>query len=227
MEIKPSLYIVGTPIGNLSDISFRAIETLKSVDYVFAEDTRHTKKLFSRYEISTPLISCHKFNEAKKSKEIITKINNDKSIALVTDSGMPCISDPGSRVIQICRKSNIPISVIPGPTALTSAISLAGCSESGFVFHGFLPHKEVGRKKIIEKYKNYSVPIIFYESPYRLLKLLKQVCEVLGEKTFVYVFRELTKKFEETLEGTSQEILEALGDRPVKGEIVVIVMPNK
>ena len=161
MEIKPSLYIVGTPIGNLSDISFRAIETLKSVDFVFAEDTRHTKKLFSRYEISTPLISCHKFNEAKKSKEIITKINNDKSIALVTDSGMPCISDPGSRVIQICRKSNIPISVIPGPTALTSAISLAGCSESGFVFHGFLPHKEVGRKKLLKNIKTIQSQLFF------------------------------------------------------------------
>ena len=120
-------------------------------------------------------------------------------MTIVTDSGMPCISDPGSRVIQICRESNIPISVIPGPTALTSAISLAGCSESGFVFHGFLPHKEVGRKKIIEKYKNYSVPIIFYESPYRLLKLLKQVCEVLGEKAFVYVFREVTKNLKKLL----------------------------
>ena len=200
---------------------------LNQLTLFFAEDTRHTKKLFSRYEISTPLISCHKFNEAKKSKEIIAKINNDKSIALVTDSGMPCISDPGSRVIQICRESNIPISMSTRTNSFNLQYHLQDAVNQALFFMDFFPIKEAGRKKIIEKYKNYSVPIIFYESPYRLLKLLKQVCEVLGEKTFVYVCRELTKKFEETLEGTSQEILEALGDRPIKGEIVVIVMPNK
>ncbi|MEC8313611.1 MAG: 16S rRNA (cytidine(1402)-2'-O)-methyltransferase [Verrucomicrobiota bacterium] len=227
MKIESGLYIVGTPIGNLSDISFRAIDTLRSVDFVFAEDTRHTKKLFSRYEISTPLISCHKFNETRKSKEIIAKINNDKSIALVTDSGMPCISDPGSRVIQICRESNIPITSIPGPTALTTALSMAGCSESGFVFHGFLPHKMGARRKNLLQYEDCTLPVIFYESPYRIKKLLTELNEIIGKNRKIYVFRELTKKFEETLYGTPSEILKSLNERTIKGEIVLILTPTE
>ena len=223
MKIKSGLYIVGTPIGNLSDISFRAIETLNSVDFVYAEDTRHTRKLFNRYDISTKIISCHKFNEVKKSREIIDKINEQKSIALVTDSGMPCISDPGSRVIQICRMANIPITSIPGPTALTTAISMAGCSESGFIFHGFLPHKMGARRKNLLQYEYCTLPVIFYESPYRIKKLLTELNEIIGKNRKVYVFRELTKKFEETLCGTPSEILEALNERTIKGEIVLIL----
>jgi len=227
MKMKPGLFIVGTPIGNLSDISFRAIETLNSVDYVYAEDTRHTKKLFNRYDISTKIISCHKFNEIKKSKEIIDKIKEKKSIALVTDSGMPCISDPGSRLIQICRMVNIPITSIPGPTALTTAISLAGCTESGFIFHGFLPHKMGGRKKNLLQYKDQTSPVVFYESPYRLKKLLTEIKEIIGKNRKVYVFRELTKKFEESLHGTPTEILKTLNERTIKGEIVLILTPEE
>ena len=227
MEIDTGLFIVGTPIGNLEDISIRAINTLKEVDVILAEDTRHTKKLTSKYEIKTRLISYHKFNAAKKSNQIMEHLKNGKSIAIVSDSGMPNISDPGGRIIDLCRDENIKITTIPGPTALTSAISMTGFYKNGFIFSGFLPHKSGGRKKELIRWSDSNKPIIFYESPYRLLKLLNEIKEYLGEETKVFVFRELTKKFEETLIGTPSEISNSFQKRTVKGEIVVIIMPKK
>lgn len=226
MEIDSGLFIVGTPIGNLEDISFRAINTLKNVDLILAEDTRHTKKLTLKYEIKTKLTSCHKFNEVKKSNEIITQLKNGKSIALVSDSGMPNISDPGGRLIDICRKEGINITSVPGPTALTTALAMTGFYKNGFIFCGFLPHKSGGRKKEIERWMKCDRPVIFYESPYRLIKLLNEIEKYLGKETKLFIFRELTKKFEECTFGTPSEILCSYENRTIKGEIVVVLLPK-
>ena len=219
------LYIVGTPIGNLGDLSFRALETLKEADLIAAEDTRHTRRLTDRYGIDTRLMSCHKFNEVQRSEQIIERIQNGQAVAMVTDSGMPGISDPGSRVVLHCRKAGVPITSIPGPAAVTTAVALSGFGEKGFIFAGFLPHKSGGRKRDLEKWKEADLPVVFYESPYRLLKLLGEIGQHLGEERTVFVGRELTKKFEELSTGTPAEILSNYEGRTVKGECVVIIQP--
>jgi len=220
------LYIVGTPIGNLGDISLRAVETLKSVDLIIAEDTRHTRRLTDRYEISTRLMSCHKFNEVQRAEQLIQRIGEGQAVAMVTDSGMPGISDPGSRVVALCREAGIPVTAVPGPAAVTTAVALSGFGENGFIFAGFLPHKSGGRKRDLEKWKNADLPVVLYESPYRLLKLLAEIEEYLGSDRIVFVGRELTKKFEELSCGTPREILAAYEGRTVKGECVVIIRPT-
>lgn len=219
------LYIVGTPIGNLGDLSLRALETLKDVDLIIAEDTRHTRRLTDRYEITTPLMSCHKFNEVQRTDQLIERIGNGQAIAMVTDSGMPGISDPGSRVVALCRKAGIPVTAVPGPAAVTTAVALSGLGEKGFIFAGFLPHKSGGRKRDLEKWKDADLPVVLYESPYRLLKLLAEIEDYLGGDRIVFVGREMTKKFEELSTGTPQEILSMYAGRTVKGECVVIIKP--
>lgn len=201
-----ALYIVGTPIGNLGDISARALETLKEADLIVAEDTRHTRRLTDRYEISTRMISCHKFNEAQRSEQIIERIENGEAVAMVTDSGMPCISDPGSRVILLCREAGIPITSVPGPAAVTTAVALSGFGEHGFIFAGFLPHKSGGRKRDLVKWIDADLPVVLYESPYRLIKLMNEIEEHLGADRIVFVAREMTKMFEELSCGTPAEI---------------------
>ncbi|MDZ8119341.1 16S rRNA (cytidine(1402)-2'-O)-methyltransferase [Pontiella agarivorans] len=225
--MESGLYIVGTPIGNLGDISFRALETLKGVDLIVAEDTRHTRRLTDRYEISTHMMSCHKFNENQRSEQIIERIQNGGTVAMVTDSGMPCISDPGSRVILHCREAGIPITAVPGPAAVTTAVALSGFGEKGFIFAGFLPHKSGGRKRDLLKWADADLPVVLYESPYRLIKVLNEIEEHLGAGRTVFVGRELTKKFEECTCGTPQEIRATYEQRTVKGECVVIILPEK
>lgn len=219
------LYIVGTPIGNLGDISLRALETLKAVDLIVAEDTRHTRRLTNRYEITTHLMSCHKFNEIQRTEQLIERIHEGQAVAMVTDSGMPGISDPGSRVVALCRDSGISITAVPGPAAVTTAVALSGFGEKGFIFAGFLPHKSGGRKRDLEKWKTSDLPVVLYESPYRLLKLLGEIEEYLGADRIVFVGRELTKKFEELSVGTPGEIRAAYEGRTVKGECVAIIQP--
>jgi 16S rRNA (cytidine1402-2'-O)-methyltransferase len=219
------LYIVGTPIGNLGDISFRALETLKEANLIVAEDTRHTRRLTDRYEIGTRLMSCHKFNEVQRAEQIIERIENGEAVAMVTDSGMPGISDPGARVVALCRQSGVMITSIPGPAAVTTAVALSGLGEKGFIFAGFLPHKSGGRKRDLIKWAEADLPVVLYESPYRLLKLLGEIKEHLGADRSVFVGRELTKKFEELSMGTPSEIMEIYEGRTVKGECVVIVQP--
>jgi 16S rRNA (cytidine1402-2'-O)-methyltransferase len=219
------LYIVGTPIGNLGDLSFRGLETLKEVDLIVAEDTRHTRRLTQRYEIDTRMISCHKFNEAQRTEQIIDRINNGESIAMVTDSGMPGISDPGSRVVALCRKAGVPITAVPGPAAVSTAVALSGFGEKGFIFAGFLPHKSGGRKRDLIKWIEADLPVVFYESPYRLIKLMNEVEEHLGAERIVFVGRELTKMFEELTTGTPAEIRAIYDGRTVKGECVVLIQP--
>lgn len=224
--MEAGLYIVGTPIGNLGDISFRALETLKEADLIVAEDTRYSRRLTDRYEISTRMMSCHKFNEHQRSEQIIERIQGGEAVAMVTDSGMPCISDPGSRVILLCREAGIMITAVPGPAAVTTAVALSGFGEKGFIFAGFLPHKSGGRKRDLEKWADADLPVVFYESPYRLMKILDQIEAYLGPERTVFVGREMTKKFEECTTGTPAEIRESYDKRTVKGECVVIVQPK-
>jgi 16S rRNA (cytidine1402-2'-O)-methyltransferase len=223
--MEAGLYIVGTPIGNLGDLSFRALETLGKVDLIIAEDTRHTRRLTDRYEIKTQLQSCHKFNEVQRAEQIIDRIHGGQAVAMVTDSGMPGISDPGSRVVSLCRKAGIPITSVPGPAAVTTAVALSGYGEKGFIFAGFLPHKSGGRRRDLEKWNNADLPIVLYESPYRLIKLMNEIEQYLGTVRTVFVGRELTKKFEECTEGTPEEIRKNYENRSVKGECVVIICP--
>jgi len=220
------LYIVGTPIGNLGDISFRALETLKEANLIVAEDTRHTRRLTSRYEITTHMMSCHKFNETQRAEQIVERIEKGEAVAMVTDSGMPGISDPGARVVTLCREAGVMITSIPGPAAVTTAVALSGFGEKGFIFAGFLPHKSGGRKRDLLKWAEADLPVVFYESPYRLIKLLNEIEEHLGSGRTVFVGRELTKKFEELSTGSPAEILALYEGRNVKGECVVIVQPT-
>ena len=223
--MESGLYIVGTPIGNLGDLSVRALETLQQVDLICAEDTRHTKRLTQRYEIETRLMSYHKFNEAQRSEHIVQRIQEGEAVALVSDSGMPGISDPGSRLIQACRHANLPITSVPGPTALATAMALSGIGENGFVFAGFLPHKSVGRGRELKRWSDIQIPVIFYESPYRLLKLMGEIEQHLGPDRIVFVARELTKKHEEQLQGTPAEIQTTFQNRNVKGELAIVLHP--
>ncbi len=223
--MEAGLYIVGTPIGNLGDLSLRAVEILNTVDLIVAEDTRHTRRLTERYDISTHLQSCHKFNEMQRAEQIIERVHDGQSIAMVTDSGMPGISDPGSRVVTRCREAGIMITAVPGPAAVTTAVALSGYGEKGFIFAGFLPHKSGGRKRDLVKWKDADLPVVFYESPYRLIKLLGEIEEHLGPDRTVFVGRELTKKFEECTEGSPGHIRDRYENRTVKGECVVIIKP--
>ncbi|MCF7847842.1 MAG: 16S rRNA (cytidine(1402)-2'-O)-methyltransferase [Kiritimatiellales bacterium] len=224
--MEAGLYIVGTPIGNLGDVSFRSLETLKEADVVMAEDTRHSRRLFDRYEIKTRLMSCHKFNEAQRSEQIIERIRNGEAVAMVTDSGMPAISDPGARVVAACIAAGVLVTAIPGPTAVATAVALSGWGEKGFIFAGFLPHKSGGRKRDLVKWIDADLPVVLYESPYRLLKLMGEIEEHLGPGRKVFLGRELTKKFEELRSGTPAEIRDAFANRNVKGECVVIICPQ-
>ncbi len=221
------LYIVGTPIGNLGDLSFRALETLREADLIVAEDTRHTRRLTDRYEIGTRLMSCHKFNEVQRTEQIIERIHNGEAVAMVTDSGMPGISDPGSRVVALCREAGVPTTAVPGPTAVTTAVALSGFGEKGFIFAGFLPHKSGGRKRDLLKWADADLPVVLYESPYRLIKLMNEIEEYLGADRIVFVGREITKKFEELTTGSPSTVRSAYEGRTVKGECVVIMLPEK
>jgi 16S rRNA (cytidine1402-2'-O)-methyltransferase len=225
--MEAGLYIVGTPIGNLGDLSLRALETLKEADLIVAEDTRHTRRLTQRYEINTRLMSCHKFNEMQRSEQIIERIRTGEAVAMVTDSGMPGISDPGARVVARCREAGVMITSVPGPAAVTTAVALSGFGEKGFIFAGFLPHKSGGRKRDLLKWAEADLPVVLYESPYRLLKLMGEIAEHLGVGRTVFVGRELTKKFEELSTGTPAEILARYEGRTVKGECVVIIQPSR
>lgn len=220
------LYVTGTPIGNLGDMTLRGIETLREAELIIAEDTRQTRKLLTHFDIKTHCISCHKFNEAQRCEEICDRIRNGETVAMVTDSGMPCISDPGARIVQACRNAGLPVTSAPGPTAAATALALSGFGGHGFLFAGFLARKSGARRRTLEQCADVPVPVIFYESPYRLLKLVNEIETVLGEDRQIFIGRELTKKFEELLSGTPEEIREQFGERTVKGECVLIIAPH-
>lgn len=217
------LYIVATPIGNLEDISKRALRILSEVDLILCEDTRVTKILLERYEIKTKTMSYHQHTEIKKIEEIISFLGEGKNLALVSDAGTPGISDPGNRLVAKLievEPRSIKIVPIPGPSALTAAASIAGFSMDKFVFLGFPPVKKK-RKKFFEEAINSRYPVVFYESPYRIIKTLKEI-DLLTERKIV-VCRELTKKFETIYRGSAKDILAGLAKDEIRGEFVVVI----
>jgi 16S rRNA (cytidine1402-2'-O)-methyltransferase len=216
------LFIVGTPIGNMEDITLRALRVLREADLVAAEDTRHTAHLLARYEISKPLVSYHEFNEAKRTAELLEKLQQGRHIALVSDAGMPTVSDPGQRLIRAVLASGIAPEVVPGPSAVTAALAASGLAAGPFLFYGFLPHKSAQRRKALSVVAPLPYTLVFFESPYRLTKTLADMLDLLGERQAV-IARELTKRFEEILRGELGVLLKSLENRTVKGEITLIV----
>jgi 16S rRNA (cytidine1402-2'-O)-methyltransferase len=216
------LYLIATPIGNLKDITLRALETLKECDLILCEDTRVSKNLLIHYQIEKPLKSFHQFNEASQEEQIIEKIKNGASIALISDAGTPGISDPGSRLVQRCRQENLPVTSLPGPCAAITAISGSGLSTNQFQFVGFLPRKEGALKEILVNALMYSGTTICYESPRRLVQTLQLLQQLSPEKQIV-VGRELTKKFEEYRSGSVAEVLDYFQKGEIKGEIVLLI----
>ncbi len=216
------LYLVPTPIGNLEDITYRAIRILTEADIVLAEDTRKTSILLKKYAISKKLKSFHKFNEHQETDKIIGLLLQGTSIALVSDAGTPGISDPGYLLVRECLKRHIDIEALPGPTALIPALVVSGIPCDRFIFEGFLPVKK-GRKKRLGVLGNENRTMIFYESPHRLLKTLAELSEALGENRKAAIVRELTKIHEEIIRGTLGNLIEKIESNPVKGEIVLVV----
>jgi 16S rRNA (cytidine1402-2'-O)-methyltransferase len=220
----PSLYLVATPIGNLEDITLRALRVLKEVDLIACEDTRQTLKLLSHYGIQTRLVSYHEHNEMTKAAELVVDLEGGAQIALVTDAGMPGISDPGFRLIALAIRHHVPVVPIPGPSAFLAALAASGLPTDSFRFSGFLPAKSGQRRKLLESIKDSPRTQVFYEAPHRLLETLSDVAELLGEARHVVVAREVTKIHEEFLRGRAGEILEKLKVRgDVKGEITLLI----
>jgi 16S rRNA (cytidine1402-2'-O)-methyltransferase len=220
------LYIVGTPIGNLEDITLRALRILKEVDCIAAEDTRTARKLLGRYEIKTPTISYYDAKERQKSRRIVARLNSGESIALISEAGMPGISDPGYRVVSEAIRAGIPVIPIPGPSASLAGLVVSGLATDRFIFEGFLPRTVSALKKKLFLLRDEERTIIFYESPRRLLTTLRAIRDVFGEKNVV-VARELTKIFEEVIRGTAGEVIDQLADREIKGEIVLLMEGRK
>jgi 16S rRNA (cytidine1402-2'-O)-methyltransferase len=215
------LYIVATPIGNLGDLTYRAVEILKNVDIIATEDTRQTKKLLNQYSIDSKMVSYHEWNEIGRAIELCSEIQDGKSIALVTDAGTPCISDPGFRIVREAQKQKIKVRTIPGANAGISALSISGLPSDSFFFDGFLPKKK-GRKTRFEFLSTLDCSIILYESPHRILKTLTDIHNYLGNR-FVSISRELTKKFEETETKQIVEFIDKYENKKAKGEFVIII----
>ena len=222
-QLSPgTLYLVATPIGNLEDITLRALRTLKECDVIAAEDTRHTGQLLKHFQISKPLISYFQFNEAKRSEEIIERLRRGEKVALVTDAGSPGISDPGERVVKAVIAAGLRVEAVPGASALVAALTASGLSTEEFHFVGFLPHKSGQRRTQLERLKAIPGTLVLYESPYRIEKLLGELKDIMPGRRVVLA-RELTKKFEEFLRGTPAELIQQIGNRTLKGEFVVLV----
>ena len=222
MVIDPQLFIVPTPIGNMGDITIRAIETLKNSDLILAEDTRHAKKLLSEYKISTKVNSYHLNNEHKKVNDYIELMSSGQKISLITDAGTPCISDPGFLLIREAIKKEIIITCLPGPTALIPALVLSGLPSENFIFEGFLPRKKGRRTKLLELAQNTRTTII-YESPYRVVKTLTEFLEYLGEDRQISLSREISKIYEETFRGSVVEAVKYFSNKKIKGEFVICI----
>jgi 16S rRNA (cytidine1402-2'-O)-methyltransferase len=216
------LFIVATPIGNLKDITFRAVETLKEADLIACEDTRHTKKLLSHYGITVSVTSYFEHNKIKKGEYLTGLLKEGKNIALVSDSGTPGISDPGYNIINTAIKNNIPVTIIPGPCAFVSALVISGLPTDSFIFHGFLSNKKAKRQRQLEQFRDEKKTMIFYESPHRLLMMLKDMYDVIGNRE-ISVIRELTKIFEESLRLKIDEAIEYFTQKPPRGEFILVV----
>jgi 16S rRNA (cytidine1402-2'-O)-methyltransferase len=226
MLIDPQLFIVPTPIGNMGDITIRAIETLKNSDLILAEDTRHAKKLLSEYKISTKVNSYHLNNEHKKVNDYIELMSSGQKISLITDAGTPCISDPGFLLIREAIKKEIIITCLPGPTALIPALVLSGLPSENFIFEGFLPRKKGRKTKLLELAQNTRTTII-YESPYRVVKTLTEFLEYFGEDRQITLSREISKIYEETFRGSVVEAVKYFSNKKIKGEFVICIDKKK
>jgi len=221
-ETRGILYICGTPIGNLEDITLRALRILKKVKLIAAEDTRHTKKLLNHYQINTKVTSYYEYNKFKKAPYLLEILKNGQDIALVSDAGMPGISDPGYILINLTLKNNIKIIPVPGVSALITALVVSGLPTDKFVFEGFLPRKIKERKRYYKSIENEERTIIFYETPHRLKKALKDMLDVWGERKIV-IARELTKMYEEIIRGNLSQVITEINTKEIKGEITLVV----
>lgn len=222
MEKTTSLYVVPTPIGNLEDVTLRALRILRQVDLILAEDTRTSGVLLKHYEISVPAQSFHAFNEHNQVERLVEKMKGGQTMALISDAGTPGISDPGFLIVRESLKNDLCVECLPGPTAFVPALIKSGFPTDRFVFEGFLPHKK-GRRKRLEQLKQEERTIALYESPHRLIKTLEQLKEALGGDREVSVSRELTKIHEETFTGTIDDTLLFYGSKTIKGEIVLVI----
>ena len=216
------LYVVATPIGNLGDITLRALDVLKLVDLIAAEDTRHSGILLKHYKIDKPLISYHEHNEAMRTAQLVERLAAGENIALITDAGTPGLSDPGARLVRECIKRELPFTILPGPSSILTALIGSGFSTDKFFFVGFLPNKSGGRERELRAAAARDETTVFFESPHRLMKTLRAAVEILQDRQLC-VARELTKKFEEFRRGTASELLAHYEAHPPKGEIVLVI----
>ena len=219
---KGILYLVPTPIGNLEDITFRALEILKEADFIAAEDTRHTKRLLNHFEIQTSLISYHEHNKESSGRHLIGLLKEGKTIALVSDAGTPAISDPGYEIVRDAIKENIPVVSLPGPNAAITALIASGLAPQPFYFYGFLPRKNKERETELLSLKNLKATLIFYEAPHRLKETCKALLKVFGNRRVV-IGRELTKKFEEYIRSDLEGIMKWMEENDIRGEFCIIV----
>ena len=222
---QAGLYVVATPIGNLEDISYRAVRILTEVDLIAAEDTRHSRILLSHYSIATPMQALHEHNEEQAEGGILKKIREGAAIALISDAGTPLISDPGYRLVCAARDANLPVFSVPGPSSITAALSVAGLPPDRFVFEGFLPSKPTARRKKLQSFVHESRTLIFFESSHRIENAIKDMQEVFGEQRLVAICRELSKKFETVLRGPLAALNQQLSEdkNQTRGEFVIIV----
>lgn len=223
-KLPSALYVVATPIGNLEDITFRAIEILKQVDLILAEDTRHSHRLLQHFDIHKPLISYHDHNEPEKEKTLLQELAHGKSLALISDAGTPLISDPGYRLVRLAQDLGFKVIPIPGPCALIAALSVSGLATDQFIFSGFLPAKSSARIKVLESLKSDSRTQIFYEAPHRIIETLEDMSEVLGEEREIVIARELTKTFETIYRSSIKDVIGWIKtEKQERGEFVVLV----
>ena len=229
MSLSPSrpgtLSVVATPIGNLADLSFRALETLKNADCIACEDTRHSRTLCARYGIATKLVSYYREKEQERAAQLLTLLQEGQNIALISDAGTPALSDPGAVLVRLARAAGIPVTAVPGPSALMTAIALAGLEDTAFYFGGFLPATSTARQQALRKLAALPCPLVFYEAPHRIRACLADALAVLGDRQ-TQLFRELTKLHEEQRTGSLSELVAQLGD-PVRGELVLLIAPGK
>lgn len=224
LKTSGTLYVVATPIGNLEDITLRALKILKEVDLIAAEDTRHTKKLLNHFGINTPLISYYREKEQERGRELLEKLRSGLNIALVSDAGTPAISDPGAVVVELCHQEEIAVSPIPGPSALTAALSCSGFSDGRFFFIGFSPAKKNQRRKLLDSLVHSQYPVVFYEAPRRIKGFLSEALESLGNREILWA-REITKSYEEFRRSSLQELVDDKDNLTTKGEFVLIISP--
>lgn len=220
-----TLYIVATPIGNLEDMTYRAVRTLKDVDIIAAEDTRHTRKLLSHFSISTPLVSYYREKESQRAEELVTRMAGGENVALVSDAGTPGISDPGAVLVRLARESGVDIVPVPGASALSAAVSCAGLDPGSFLFIGFAPVKSGQRQKLLRSVAASDYPLVFYESPHRIHSFIRDAYKTFGDRRVLWA-REISKKFEEIEEKTLSSLSSSIESEKIRGELVLIIHPG-